>query len=82
MKALLASIAHWMPLPYTCLGADGIGVGESRQDLRNYFEVSSQYITAAALNSLHRQQYFDEDELAKHLSQLDIQAVKLDPMQR
>ena len=54
MKALPNAIAKWMPLPYTCLGTDGVGVSESRSDLRDYFEVSDRYVTAAAISALKR----------------------------
>ena len=52
MKALPLSIARWVPGPYVVLGTDGYGVSESRPDLRNYFEVSAEYIAYAALATL------------------------------
>ena len=54
MKALPLSITRWLPGPCTVLGTDGFGLSESRQDLRNHFEVSRNWITFAALSTLAR----------------------------
>ncbi|EGG94307.1 Pyruvate dehydrogenase E1 component [gamma proteobacterium IMCC1989] len=54
MKALPESIAHWMPDNYTTLGTDGFGISESREDLRDHFEVSAQHIAYTALYRLHK----------------------------
>ena len=52
MKALPLSIARWLPGPCAVLGTDGYGLSESREALRSYFEVSSQWIVFAALSTL------------------------------
>jgi pyruvate dehydrogenase E1 component len=52
MKALPLSVHRWVPGPYTVLGTDGFGLSESRADLRDHFEVSSAWITYAALATL------------------------------
>ncbi len=70
MKALPEGIAKWMPLPYTCLGTDGFGVSEDRTVLRDYFEVSSRYIAAAALSTLYRQGTLEKKTLGKHFNSL------------
>ena len=54
MKALPLSITRWLPNPCTVLGTDGYGLSESREDLRDYFEVSRDWITFAALSTLAR----------------------------
>ncbi|MCB1684461.1 MAG: pyruvate dehydrogenase (acetyl-transferring), homodimeric type, partial [Pseudomonadales bacterium] len=54
MKALPLSIARWVPGPYTVLGTDGFGLSEDRHVLRDYFEVSAQWIAFAALSTLAR----------------------------
>jgi pyruvate dehydrogenase E1 component len=54
MKALPESIAHWMPSDYVTLGTDGFGISESREDLRNHFEVSAQHIAYTALYRLQK----------------------------
>ena len=52
MRALPGSISRWIPGPYVVLGTDGYGLSESRQDLRNYFEVSAPWIAHSALSAL------------------------------
>ena len=54
MKALPGMIAPWVPGPYTVLGTDGFGLSESRERLRDHFEVSGEWIAFAALSSLAR----------------------------
>jgi pyruvate dehydrogenase E1 component len=48
------SISRWVPGPYTVLGTDGFGLSEARHELRDYFEVSADWIAFAALSSLAR----------------------------
>lgn len=51
-KALPLLIAPWIKGEYIVLGTDGFGLSESREDLRDYFEVSSNWIVFAALSAL------------------------------
>jgi pyruvate dehydrogenase E1 component len=52
MKALPLSIARWVPGPYVVLGTDGFGLSEDRHVLREYFEVSAEWVAYAALSTL------------------------------
>ena len=54
MKALPTSIAKWMPSNFTVLGTDGFGLSESREDLRDYFEVSAKHIVHSSLVALFK----------------------------
>ena len=54
MKALPLSIVRWLPGSCTVLGTDGFGLSESREDLRDHFEVSRDWIAFAALSTLAR----------------------------
>lgn len=72
MKALPQGIAQWMPLAYTCLGTDGFGLSEDRAVLRDYFEVSSRFIVAAALSTLCQQGEIERKELLEYLKSLGI----------
>ena len=46
MKALPGMISPWVPGPYTVLGTDGFGLSESRDRLRDYFEVSGEWVAS------------------------------------
>jgi len=80
MKALPNSIARWMPKNFTSLGTDGFGLSESRPDLRDHFEISSSYITHAALVALYRDGKISRAVLEKQMKELAIVGDKLDPM--
>jgi pyruvate dehydrogenase E1 component len=45
-------ISRWVPGPYAVLGTDGYGLSESRDALRDHFEVSAAWIAHAALGLL------------------------------
>ena len=55
-RALPLLIAPWIPGKYVVLGTDGFGLSESREALRNYFEVSADWIVFAALSALAQTQ--------------------------
>ena len=52
MSALGELISRWVPGPYAVLGTDGYGLSESRDALRDHFEVSAAWIAHAALGLL------------------------------
>ncbi len=79
MKALPLSISPWVPGPYVVLGTDGFGLSESRPDLRNWFEVSAEYVAWAALAALGEQGLVTPGELAAGARSLGIKADKVDP---
>ena len=55
MKVLSDAVHRWMPLEMTSLGTDGFGLSETRNNLRDHFEVSECYIVLAAANALLKQ---------------------------
>lgn len=79
MKSLPNSIAQWLPGPVTVLGTDGYGVSESREDLRDYFEISPKYIVAAAVQLLYRMDFIKQKTLLETFKNLDINADKHNP---
>jgi len=80
MKALGDSIRQWVPGPYTVLGTDGFGRSESREALRDFFEVDAKHIVWAALTTLHDQKQVSDQVLSKAQSDLKINPKKLNPM--
>lgn len=80
MKALANSIAPWMPENYTALGTDGYGLSESRPDLRDYFEISPDYICHAALVGLYKKGDLSSAQLKKLIKGLNVDPKKMDPM--
>ena len=82
MKSLANSIRPWMPDNFLILGTDGYGLSETRDDLRNYFEISSDYICHAALVGLFREQKLSAAELKKKINKLRVNPEKPNPMDR
>ena len=80
MKILADSIRQWVPGPYAVLGTDGFGRSESRERLRDFFEVDAKHIVWAALSSLHKQKQLGNDMLSKAQNELKIDPDKLNPM--
>ena len=80
MKALPLSITRWLPGPCTVLGTDGFGLSESRQDLRNHFEVSRDWITFAALSTLARANRANVQEALSFASDAELDLEKATPV--
>ena len=66
VRAVPEQIRAWVPAPYRTLGTDGFGRSDTRAQLRDFFEVSADWITLYALDSLGRQA--DADKLRDKLN--------------
>jgi pyruvate dehydrogenase E1 component len=80
MKALPLSVSKWFPGTFVALGTDGYGLSEHRDELREYFEVNSNYIAWSALQSLKEQGKIDDAILSKAKKKLNIKANKNSPV--
>lgn len=78
LKALAHSIAPWVPGHYQVLGTDGFGVSDSRQALREHFEISATHITHAALQGLRHCSDMPQQTLRTALRNLKISPNKAD----
>lgn len=79
MKVLPDSIARWIPVPVHSLGTDGFGRSESREALRDFFEVDARYITLTTLHQLARQGRIDTGIPAGAIKDLGIDPGKRNP---
>jgi pyruvate dehydrogenase E1 component len=80
LKALPLSVSKWFPGKFTALGTDGFGQSDSREALRDHFEVDRRHIVLAALFSLEEEGMIKEYVVKKAIQDLDIDAKKTDPM--
>ena len=80
LKLLPDGISRWLPLPYASLGTDGFGRSESREALRDFFEVDARYIALTALQLLARDKKIGSDVVRDALKHFDIDPEKADPM--
>lgn len=80
IKALPNGIAPWMPRAYMVLGTDGFGLSDTREALRDYFEISASHVVQAALVLLQREGRISREQLQRRLETLDINPDKPDPL--
>lgn len=80
VKALPAGIAKWVPGPLTLLGTDGYGRSESREALRDFFEVDARHIAYAAIATLAREKKVTAAMAKKAAKNLAIDPNKTNPM--
>lgn len=79
MKLLPASVSQWFPAPLHCLGTDGFGRSDSRERLRDFFEVDARYIVLATLKQLADAGEVTNNLVAKAIVDLKIDSGKLNP---
>lgn len=79
MKVMPAVISQWFPRPVHCLGTDGFGRSDGRDQLRDFFEVDARYIAVAALSRLAADGKIKAAVVAKAIKDLDIDPGKLNP---
>ncbi|MFO7766863.1 MAG: pyruvate dehydrogenase (acetyl-transferring), homodimeric type [Pelovirga sp.] len=81
MKVLPAALAKWLPGPLHCLGTDGFGRSDNREQLRDFFEVDRRYVALAALYQLAEQEGGSKKNVEQALRQFKINPDKLNPHQ-
>jgi len=79
MKALPDAIGRWVPGGLTSLGTDGFGRSESRQALRDFFEVDARFITLATLSALMREGAISAEVVKKAMKDFKISPSKPNP---
>ncbi|MBD3403550.1 pyruvate dehydrogenase (acetyl-transferring), homodimeric type [candidate division GN15 bacterium] len=80
LKMLPSAIARWLPGPFTILGTDGYGRSESRESLRDFFEVDHRYIALAALHTLAHQKKVKSSVVTQAMKKMEIDPKKANPM--
>lgn len=80
MKLLPDSIAKWSPKPIYSLGTDGFGRSDTREKLRDHFEVDARYIALATLHALAEEGAIKPAAVKKAQTKLGISPDKLNPM--
>ena len=81
MKAHTDQIREFIPGRFTVLGTDGFGRSDTRRKLREFFEVSREFIVLAALKTLADEGSIKPDVVAKALDKLGISPEKINPRQ-
>jgi len=74
MKSFAEQIAVFLPHTFVALGTDGFGRSDSRENLRQFFEVDRHYVVVATLKALS-----DEGKIKSSIVTDAIKKFKLDP---
>ncbi|TNH09977.1 pyruvate dehydrogenase (acetyl-transferring), homodimeric type, partial [Testudinibacter sp. TR-2022] len=81
MKLFAEQVRPFIPAQsYRVLGTDGFGRSDSRENLREHFEVNAQYIVVAALTELAKQGVVDNQAVADAIKKYGIDADKINPL--
>lgn len=79
MRSVSDQIAPWVPGGLFSLGTDGLGRSETRENLRDFFEVDARYVTVATLYKLSLEGQIDAKVVQKAIKELDIDPEKVFP---
>ncbi len=79
MKSFSDQIREWVPGRYVTLGTDGFGRSDTREALRDFFEVSRRHVAYAALGALADEGAFPREKLLEAQRALDIDPDAPDP---
>ncbi len=80
VKMLPDALQRWIPRPIISLGTEGFGRSETRQNLRDFFEIDARYVTMATLSQLAREGQIKLDVVAKAIKDLEINPDKPNPL--
>ncbi|QCI18759.1 pyruvate dehydrogenase (acetyl-transferring), homodimeric type [Buchnera aphidicola] len=80
MKLFAEQVRHYIPAKeYYVLGTDGFGRSDSREKLRDHFEVSAHYIVVAALSLLSKLNNINQQVVEDAIVKFNIHADKINP---
>ena len=82
VRAHAGQIATWIDAPYYPLGTDGFGRSDTRQRLREFFEVDRRFVSLAALSGLARRQVIPAAEVDAAIKSLALAADSTPPRTR
>jgi pyruvate dehydrogenase E1 component len=76
MKTYADQIRQFIPARYVVLGTDGFGRSDTREHLRDFFEVDYRYIVLAALTALVEEDKFNRKEVISAIKKLALDSNK------
>jgi len=79
IKAYSEQLREFVPGRFAVLGTDGFGRSDTRRQLRDFFEVSREFVVLAALKALADEGVLPVVKVAEAMRQLGIDPEKLDP---
>jgi pyruvate dehydrogenase E1 component len=80
MKIFADQIREFVPGKYKVLGTDGFGRSDTREKLREFFEVDRYYVTVAALKSLEEDGKISSEKVVEAINKYNIDPDKPNPI--
>ena len=80
IHAYSEQLRAFIPGTFTVLGTDGFGRSDTREKLRDHFEVDSRYICVAALSSLVKDGKIEKSKVVDAMDRYGIDPEKSDPI--
>jgi pyruvate dehydrogenase E1 component len=80
MKIIPDQIQRWVPGRFITLGTDGYGRSDSRDALRQHFEVDERFIAVAALKALADEGVLDQKTVTQAIQKYGIDPDRPDPV--
>jgi pyruvate dehydrogenase E1 component len=74
VRAFADQIRQWVPGPYLVLGTDGYGRSDSRQALRDFFEIDRRYVAVAALKGMADRGELESQRVQEAIERYEIDA--------
>ena len=81
MRSVSDQIAPWVPGGLFSLGTDGLGRSDTREKLRDFFEVDARYVTVAVLYQLALKEEISFSVVKQAIKECDIDPEKIYPPQ-
>jgi pyruvate dehydrogenase E1 component len=79
MRSYSEQIRPYIKSPYHTLGTDGYGRSDSRETLRDFFEVDSTNISRSAIYALYKKNHFSKEQIIDFYKDLEVDANKPNP---
>lgn len=80
MKSYADQLREFVPGSFSVLGTDGFGRSDTRAKLRDFFEVSREFVVLAALKALADEGQIEASKVTSAMVDLGISADKVDPL--
>ena len=79
MRSYAEQIRPYVKSDYTVLGTDGFGRSDSRENLREFFEIDASSITRAAVYTLFKNKIIDNAQLKEVYDDIEVDPLKPNP---
>ena len=80
MKVLSDGLREYIDAPFKVLGTDGFGRSDTREKLRDFFEVDRRYVVVTALNTLKEQGKIEASVVAEAIKKYGLNPDKSNPV--